>query len=92
MDRLIRRAGIEHSLYGINIRDLPIFNHKASRRIHPRVRANNEPGRRQPADPDRERAEPVRSRRQPVPTVQVEAQEDSLQEKCEALKSEGRAD
>src|SRR6266849_5558362 len=69
VDSLIRGAGIEHSLDGIDINDLAVLNHKASWSIHPGVRADDEPCRGQAANPDREGAKPVRTRRETIPAI-----------------------
>jgi hypothetical protein len=65
---------------------------EARRRVHPRVRRDDEERRCETADDEREATEEVGAWCEAIPAVEVERQEDRLDEEGEALEAERHAD
>ena len=90
---LRRKRGVEHRGDRIDVSDRAVgIELEARGRVHPRIRRDDEEGREEAADHERDSAEEVRTWCQPIPSVQVDREEDRFDEEGEPLQAEGHAD
>ena len=82
----------QHGGPGFDVRRHAVDDIEAGGLVHPGVDADDEERRSQRGRGDGNRAEPVRLGRELVPTVEVEAEEDRLDEEGESLQEQGQAD
>jgi hypothetical protein len=82
----------EQRLPGVHVDRAAVAQGEPGRVVHPAVDRDDEQRARDSGDRDREAAGEVQARRQPVPAVGVDANEDGLDEKGEALQREPEAE
>ena len=83
---------VEHGRPRIDVSDTPVVDCEAGRGVHPGVGSYDEEGGRDARHDDRDPRQQVCPRRKTVPAVEVDAQEDRLYEKGDALDGEGESD
>src|SRR5262249_26745542 len=80
MDREISPRRIEEHRERIDVDELAVDRGEAARRLHPRIRTDDEDARGGPRGRDGDPGEEVLRRRETVPSVEIETEEDRLEE------------